>query len=234
MKIEESVRAAAGLYTVKEAALYAKMPANTLANWLYGDKSHQAVRGSRIPKSEGKFLTFLEFVEALAIRTLRNAHGLSLQKIRSGLEIAKMEYGIDYPFANKHHRTFISGGDLHITIGENPNPVQITGRNKRQQSIRPCIEQFMQDLVFDDKNTASEYIAYRYPVPSEKTTINVTMNPRYCFGDPVVAETGYRAETLWRAAVAEGSEARAAEFYEVEPHEVVAACRYCEEVGMTA
>lgn len=234
MKIEETVLTASGLYTVNEAALYAKMTPITLGRWLFGDKSHAALRGSLIPKSEGKFLTFLEFVEALAVRTLRNTHGLSLQKIRGALDMCKREYGIDYPFANRDHKVFLLGSELNITIGKNPNPVQLTGKNKRQQSIRPCIEQFMRDLVFDDKKTATEYIAYRYPVPNEAATINVTMNPRYCFGDPVVQGTGYRAETLWRAAVAEGSEDRAAQFYEVSVNSVIAACRYCEDMEIPA
>lgn len=233
MRLEETVRTSGGLYTVAEAALYAKMTPVTLGRWLYGDQSHSALRGSLIAKSEGKFLTFLEFVEALAVRTLRNTHGLSLQKIRGALDMCKKDYGIDYPFANKDHKVFLVGGDLNIVIGKNPNPVQLTGKHKHQQSIRPCIEQFMRDLVFNDKKTAMEYIAYRYPVPNE-ATINVTMNPHYCFGDPVVAGTGYRAETLWRAAVAEGSEEKAAQFYEVNVNSVIAACRYCEDMEMPA
>ena len=234
MRLEETVRTSSGLYTVAEAALYAKMRTATLGRWLYGDKSHIALRGSLISKTEGRFLTFLEFVEALAVRTLRNTHGLSLQKIRGALEICKKEYSIDYPFANRDHKVFLVGGDLNIVIGKNPNPVQLTGRNKRQQAFRPCLEQFMRNLVFDDKKTAMEFIAYRYPVPNEATTINVVMNPRYCFGDPVIQGTGYRAETLWRAAVAEGSEAVAAEFYEVNVNAVIAACRYCDDMGIPA
>jgi uncharacterized protein (DUF433 family) len=234
MRLEDTVKSASGLYTVAEAALYAKIPVNTLCYWLYGDRSHAALRGSLIPKTEGRFLTFLEFVEALAVRTLRNTYGLSLQKIRGALELAKQEYHVDYPFANREHKTFLIGSDLHIIVGDNLNPVQITGKNKRQQSMRQCIEQFMRDLQFDDKRTAVSYIAYRYPVPNEQRTINVTMNPRYCFGDPVVEGTGHRAETLWRASVAEGSEQRASELYEVKLDEVIAACRYCDEVEMAA
>ena len=60
------------------------------------------------------------------------------------------------------------------------------------------------------------------------------MDPRYCFGDPVVEGTGYRAETLWRAALAEGSESKAAEFYEVDKNAVIAACRYCGDLGTVA
>jgi uncharacterized protein (DUF433 family) len=233
MKIEDTVRNASGLYTIGEAATYAKMPITTLGYWLYGDRKHPALRQTRIAKDEGRFLTFLEFVEALAIRTLRHTYNLPLQQIRTALDICKAEYKIEYPFSDKEHQTSISGKELLINFKGNPNPVQLTGKNKRQQSFRPCVEPFMRDLVFDDKRTAKAYIAHRYPVPNEQT-INITMNPSYCFGDPVVDGTGYRAETLWKAAVAEGSEAKAAEFYEVSINHVIAACQYCDEIEMPA
>jgi uncharacterized protein (DUF433 family) len=234
MKLMETVRSSSGLYTVGEAANFAKMPVATLNYWLYGDKARPSLHQPMIGQEEGKFLTFYEFVEALAIRTLRNSYKLSLQKIRAGLEEAKQAYKIDYPFANKEHKTVIIGGDLHIFIGESENPVQLTGKGKKQQSLRPCIEQFMRDLEFDEKKMAKAYIAYRYPVPNEARTINVMMNPKFCFGEPVVDGTPHRAETLWRAALAEGSEERAAEIYEVDLPQVIAACRYCEDIELSA
>jgi len=231
MRLADTARSASGLYTVSEAALYAKMSPITLGQWLYGNKTHSPLRETIIPKDEGKFITFMEFVEALAIRTLRGSYGISLQKIRGALDEAKKTYQIDYPFSQKNHQTVICGTDLHVFINGAPNPVQLSGNGKRQQSFRPCIEQFMRDLKFNDKETAMAYVAYRYPVLNEPT-IEVTMDPRYCFGDPVVE--GYRAETLWRAALAEGSEERASEYYEVNLNAVVAACRYCEEIKMAA
>jgi uncharacterized protein (DUF433 family) len=233
MRLEDTVKSATGLYTVNEAAAYAKMPVNTLGYWLYGDRHHPALRGALIGKDEGRFLTFLEFVEALAVRTLRHTYRLPLQQIRTALDIAKKEYNIEYPFADKEHKTALCGRDLVIYFVDTPNPTQLTGKNKRQQSFQPCVEPFMRDLVFDDARTAKAYIAYRYPVPNE-ATINIIMNPRYCFGDPVVEGTGYRAETLWKAAVAEGSEDKAAEYYEVKVNQVIAACRYCDEIQMPA
>jgi uncharacterized protein (DUF433 family) len=234
MRLEDTVRRATGLYTVAEAATYAKIPINTLGYWLYGDRNHPALRGALIGKDEGRFLTFLEFVEALAVRTLRHTYRLPLQQICTALEIAKKEYHIEYPFADKEHKSAICGKDLLIYFKDTENPTQLTGKAKRQQSFQPCVEPFMRDLVFDDRRTAQAYIAYRYPVPNEQTTINIIMNPRYCFGDPVVEGTGYRAETLWKAAVAEGSEEKAAEYYEVKANEVIAACRYCDEIQMPA
>jgi uncharacterized protein (DUF433 family) len=230
MRIIESVRNSGGLYAVPEAAKYAKMPLATLRYWLYGDRIHPALRQAQIDKQEGRFLTFLEFAEALAIRELRANYHVSLTKIREAIDAAKKEYGIDYPFANKKHRTYLVGRDLHITVTDELDLVQITGRERGQKQMRPCIEQFMRDLEFDDKDTASAYIAYRWTPNDGGKPVIISMNPAYCFGEPVVVGTGYRARTLWKAAVAEGSEKKAAQNYEVDEQSVVAACRYCIEI----
>jgi uncharacterized protein (DUF433 family) len=218
--------------------------------WLYGDREHSALHQPTIIRTEGKWLTFLEFVEVLAVRTLRNQYHLSFQKIRAAVNEARHAYGIEYPFANRDHRTILIGSDLHIQLKGAPGPVGLTGKDKKQQSLRSCIEPFMENLEFDDKNTAMAFIAYRYPIPNElvkinstilskpsadiATTINIRMDPRYCFGEPVVEGTGYRADTLWRAALAESDMAKAAEYYEVKVHAVAAACNYCTEIGMVA
>ena len=50
----------------------------------------------------------------------------------------------------------------------------------------------------------------------------------------MVKGTGYTAETLYRAAVQEGSTGRAAELYEVEVQAVDAAYRYWDRLRMAA
>jgi len=251
LKIEDAARGSRGLYTVAEVARYARMSTPRLNYWLYGDRKHSALHPPTILRTEGKWLTFLEFVEVLAVHTLRNQYRLSFQRIRAAVNEARDTYGIEYPFANQDHKTYLIGNDFHIELNKGASSlVGLTGRDKKQQSFRPCIEPFMKNLEFDNKKTAIAYIAYRYPIPNEsakestivasrpsaaiETTINIRMDPRYCFGEPVVEGTGYTADTLWRAALAEGSEARAAEFYEVTVNHVLAAFQYCTEIGMVA
>src|SRR5437773_5727084 len=130
MKLEESIRTASGLYTVAEAAAYARMHVQTLKNWLYGGTAHDPLRQSQIPKAEGRFLTFIEFVEALAIRNLRANYHISFQKIRSAVNEAKSKYGVEYPFANKSHKTYLIGKDLHIVLAGEKHPIQLTGKEK--------------------------------------------------------------------------------------------------------
>ena len=234
MKIFETVEQRAGLYTVNEAAMYARMNRQTLSNWLYGSSRQDALRRAKISKDEGKYLTFVE-LEALAIRNLRINYKLPLPKIREALDVAKGEFQIEYPFAHKEHKTFIEGKDLHIVLKGEELPIQITGRKKGQSSAKLCLENFMEDLIWDnDKKVASAYIAHRYSDEVTKQNVLVSMKPERYFGAPIVEGTGHTAETLWRAALAEGSIERAAEIYEVTPAAVRAALGFCDKIEMAA
>ena len=58
-----------------------------------------------------KIVTFLDFVQALAIRRLRNEWHLPLQKIREGYYRAKKDFKLKYPFATTGVRVGLFGPD---------------------------------------------------------------------------------------------------------------------------
>ena len=219
-----------GVYSVAEAACYARMPVATLNAWFFGHQKRAPMRASGIAVDDTRAITFVDFVEALAIRALRVDHKISLQKVREAIGTARDRYGIDHPFARRDHRTVLVGKELHIFLKEDAaNPVGLTGRDAGQKSFTPCIEAYMQDLDFDEHGLARLYTAFVYE--NQK----VVMNPKINFGEPMMMENGISAETLWRAAVAEGGFERAAEIYEVKVEAVRAAYRYCNgELGMAA
>lgn len=219
-----------GVYTVAEAARYARMPVATLNAWFFGAQDRHPMQRAGIRDAETKAITFVDFVEALAIRSLRVDHQVSLQKIREAIRVAKERHGIEHPFARRDHRTVLIGHELHIYLKDDPkDPVGLTGRDSGQKSFTRCIEAYMKDLEFDAKGMARLYTAFTYQAHK------IVLNPKLHFGEPVVVENGFTAETLWRAAVAEGGFERAAEIYEVSPGAVEAAYRYCNgELGMAA
>lgn len=229
MNIIESVKQEAGLYTLGQAAMFARMPVNTLNYWLYGTKTSDPLRASQIPREEGKFITFLEFVEALAIRSLRREHNVTLPKIREAIKEAQDRYSIQYPFAQQTHKTVIVGRDIHILLN-NDVVAGLSGRDKAQRSFKPFLEPYMRNLRFDAAQMACEFIAHRYGDGDRV----IRMNPKKGFGEPLVANTGYPAETLWRAAVAEGSIEKACQYYEVDAESVAAACDYWEGLSDAA
>ena len=136
------------------------MPLNTLNYWHYGTKSRQPIRESEIQKEEGKFVTFLEFVEAVAIRSLRQERNIPLPKIREAIKEAQDKYQIKYPFAQQVHKTVVVGKDIHILLGEdatNVTMVGLSGRDKAQKSFKPFLEPYMENMRFNSEKVAARF-----------------------------------------------------------------------------
>ena len=219
-----------GVYSVAEAARYARMPTATLNRWFFGTLSAAPMNRSGIEDERNKRISFTDFVEALAIRSLRVDYGVPLQKIKEAIQNAREKHGIEHPFARKDHQTVLIDKDLHIFLKDlSDNPIGLTGKDLDQVSMKPCIEAYMKDLEYDADGMAHLYRAFAFK------NQEVVMNPQIRFGAPVLENSGYTAETLWRAAVAEGSIEKAAELYEVPIEAVEAAYRYWNhEIGTAA
>ena len=219
-----------GVYTIAEAARYARMPPATLNAWFFGLEDRPLMQRGGIQGEDFRAITFVDFVEALAIRSLRADHRISLQKIREAIRNARDRYQVEHLFARRDHRTVLIGRDLHIFLKEDPeNPVGLTGRDLGQKSFKVCLESYMEDLEYDDAGLARIYTALVHK--NQK----VILDPRIHFGEPVLAENGFTAQTLWQAAVAEGSIEQAANIYEVSVEAVEAAYRYFNrELGAAA
>jgi uncharacterized protein (DUF433 family) len=231
MNIVEAATQGVGIYSIPEAARYARMHANTLRHWFaLPSADRNALHESEIDSQDLRAISFVDFVEVLAVRSLRVNYGMSLQRIRSALREAKERYNIPHLFAHREHKTVLIDKDLHILFKDDPaSPVQITGHLKGQKSFRECIEVYMRDLDFDEKGIAKIYQAYRFGDQ------DIVLNPKVHFGEPILRSSGYTAHTLYRAALTEGSIERAARLYEVPPEAVETAYRYWNsELGLAA
>lgn len=223
MKLLDCLTAQTGLYTFREASIFARIPISTLRYWFVGNSRHAPVRKAVVDDAGVAYITFQDFIEAVAIRYLRTKFRLPLPKIREAVIEAMKLYGVQYPFSDRRHGIATDGKDLHIFLDGLVNPVQLSGKHKRQTSFKKVASPFMKDLSFDSNGTAYEYVAAIYGDTS------ITLNPHIMFGSPRVREVPYSAITLWRAARAEGDVSKAARIYEVDTAVVLASCRYCEE-----
>jgi uncharacterized protein (DUF433 family) len=220
-----------GIYTPAEAAFYARVSRRLMTRWVFGDDGGKPVIERQLGDASEKIVTFLDFVQTLAIREVRNRHGLPLQRIRQGVEAARERYGIKYPLACRH-TIYLFGdqkgeghGEMVIRIddteGIEQQYVQLTGRNRHNLLIRPVVEMFLHDLQFDpETGLASTYS----PMSSEGASI--VLNPHRRFGEPIVEPGGYTVETLWHATNAEGGIEAAAETFGVPIGEVRLANKY--------
>jgi hypothetical protein len=217
-----------GIYSPAEAAFYARVSTRMMSRWVFGDAQGKAVIDRELRDPSAKIVTFLDFIQTLAVREVRNRHKIPLQRIRAGIEAAKEKYGIDYPLACRHTIFLFSDqkaeghGEIIIRLpDEDGQYVQLTGKARGNRMMQPVVELFLDDLQFDPKTKlATEYS------PMADGDARVVLNPHCRFGEPVVLPGGYTAEALWHATNTEGGIGAAAEAYGVTVPEVTLANRY--------
>jgi uncharacterized protein (DUF433 family) len=210
-----------GIYSVAEAARYARVSTKLVDRWIFGTGPGDAVISPQARQE--KVITFIDFVQTMAIRAIRQVHKVPLQKIRQAVQIAEQEYGLSHPFARKH-TTFLAGAEISIKIGIDEQGqaeyVEASGPHRRNRLLTKVVEIYLLDLTFDDQSLASQYCAFRYG------DAVVDMKPTIRFGEPLVTSCGYSAQTLWEASKSEGSIEAAAKAYGVRAEEIEVACRY--------
>jgi uncharacterized protein (DUF433 family) len=216
-----------GLYTPAEAALYARVSTRLLNRWLYGSPSGDPVLRPQLTGEPERMVTFLDFVQAMAIRAIRIGHKVPLKKIRQAIDKAENRYGLSYPFA-RPHLTYLFDGEIVIKLGD--DYVEASGKGADNLLLGKVVELYMKDLTFGRGGLAESYRAYVWD-----KTYEISMNPKMRFGEPIVVSCGYSARALWEALQSEGSMEAAAEAYGVQPAEVEAASRYYDHIlGVTA
>lgn len=206
--VEEFISSGSGLYTLGETARYARMQPITAARWFKGDTYCNRV----FLLEDAKIITFLDFVQTLAVRNLRVHYHVPLQDIREAVNQAAKQFNISHPFAYKH-TTFLF--EKKIWIRPEGHPLtQIAGKGRGQTGMTPVIENFYRDISFDPQTGyANQYKAFEraYRSGSHK----IVMNPTLRFGEPLLDNSGYTPEALFEAAKTEGSIELAARNYGV-------------------
>lgn len=210
-----------GLYSPAEAAMYARIKTGTMARWVFGDAHGDAAFTHQI-ENESQTVSFLDFIQAMAVRAIRMQFKVSLQKIRDAVDCVQQSHGIQYPFAREHKTFVIREGSAigNLAIEIDGHLIQISGRNKRQHLIGPIAEEHMVKVRFGDGGLACEYTAWK----SDNGIIR--MNPHLRFGEPLLEGCGYSAQVLWEAVQNEGSIKDAARAYGVNEKHIRLACEY--------
>ena len=204
-----------GLYSLEEIALYARVSRRLARAWFFGGRDREATINPKI--IDGKFISFLDFVQVIAIREIRQKKGVKLEKIRQLLTVAD-EQGITYPFARKGI-AFKWHNELGLVLPDG-RLIEASGMHRGNILLKEIVVLYKEDLGYDGHGMANQYQAFKWE------DCIVEMNPKLRFGEPIVTSCGYSAQSLWEAAMDEGSVEAAARAYGVERKEVETACRY--------
>lgn len=205
-----------GLYTPQQAAYLARVTPRTLARWLHGDDRGQPALRAQLRGDTQRRVTFLDLVQVMAVRAILRERAITLAKIRDFMDHAQREYGLTYPFARRH-TTYLFDDDIVVRHGE--RIIQVTGRYKDQDLIRPVAELYMEDLSFQD-DLASAY------TPLRAGDRYILVSPHHRMGQPLVMPCGYSVEALLASVRAEGTPEAAAAVNAVTVADVRLAQRY--------
>ena len=202
-----------GIYTVSEAALYARVSSRMMSRWLFGSGNNRPVVQPQFI-AQDKLVSFLDLVQTLAIRELRMQCRLALPKFRQAIEVARDKFGLQYPFAMKNY-TFLWEDKIVIQPAEKQF-VEASGKHMGNRLL-PFIEKYLDDLSFDEADGLAT--AYR---PFKFAGVSIEMRPSIRFGEPLLP-SGYTARTIWESIRVEGGIRATAEAFGIPEVEVDAA-----------
>jgi uncharacterized protein (DUF433 family) len=212
-----------GVYAPSDAARLAHIDVQRLRRLLAG-YGFRAKSGSKrrsppvFPRDNAgrsSALTFDDLIEILYVKAFRD-HGVSMQNIRAVHDGARREFGVNHPFATRQFET--DGRRIFRRFA-------VLGRERledarlKQQVVRVVFDPLMKRIDHDEvTNDATAY----WPLGHAKP---VMIDPRYAFGEPVVAHAHVPTRVLQQAAQ-NSSRQMVARWYKVSLDEVDAAVEY--------
>lgn len=212
-----------GVYAPSDAARLAHLDVQRLRRLLAG-YSFRAKSGAqrrsppvfrRQNAGTSAALTFDDLIEILYVKGFRD-HGVSMQEIRAVHDEASREFAVSHPFATKQFET--DGRRIFrrfVHLGkESVEDVRL-----KQQVERVVFDPLMKSI---DHDALTKDATMYWPMSRSKP---VVLDPRYAFGEPVVARSHIPTRVLAQAA-ANSSKQTVARWYKVTIDEVDAAIAY--------
>lgn len=207
-----------GIYTAPEAAGLIGMNAKTLRRWLLGyDYQRDGEVAAQpplwspqyVPDEGDVLLGFRDLVEARIINALR-ARGIGLPTIRLCLDRARQIVGDLRPLSTRQFKT--DGRSIFLEITEGVDEPQLVDLKRRQGVFRRVVEPSLAGLEFGADAAERWWL-----LPTKRT---IVADPLHSFGQPTVAGHGITTARVAQAVKAEGSAARVAKLYELNPSAV--------------
>ena len=195
-----------GIYTPMDAKRLTGVSSEKVRRWLRGHSAHgkdyAPLWHSQVDIGDGEtYLGFRDLTEIRVVNQLVKA-GLSPQKVRRAIQIARDEYGLDRPLSTNRFRT--DGKQVFLLLSDEGDD-RIVDVFRNQYEIKRVVEPSFKGLEF---NEAGEPMLWRI-------ARGVLIDPNHSFGQPVEQETFVPTSVLAAAAEAEGSPMAAAKAFGV-------------------
>jgi uncharacterized protein (DUF433 family) len=200
-----------GLYTPAEASRLLGVPSGKIIRWLrghrVGDQGYSQLWRPEIDLGDDR--VYLGFRDLMEIRVADAfiSRGLSAQKVRRAIELAREMIGEERPLSTARFRT--DGRTVFLQLKKEDGSDEMVDLFLSQHVFRDIIEPSLKNIEFVDGIPSRWW-------PRGKQA-NVVVDPQRSFGQPIEAESNVPTAVLAAAAEAEGSVEAAARMWSVSP-----------------
>jgi uncharacterized protein (DUF433 family) len=209
-------------YTAGEAARYAQAAPSTARRWLDGYTYSTRV-GPRVAppvashRAGDRFLTFEDLVEVAAIAAAIR-EGVTLRRVRAAVDYARELFKVGRPLLLERFLT--DGRDLYLHELDVKDEVdRHLNASTAGQMAFPYIAEVLRHLDYDEDGKP-----YRWWPRGRDGAVLV--DPRIAFGQPVLARTGIRTDTVLDRFMAGESIDEIADEYDLTAEEVQEGVRF--------
>jgi uncharacterized protein (DUF433 family) len=208
-----------GVYEIDEAARLTGLKRARVKSWFLGRISDPTPRPVFQSDYEGTggthAISFLDLVEVFVAGQLRG-HGVSLQYIRRAHKKLKLDWQTNHPFSKQQIRT--NGKEIFASWQDDPEWETIYEVITRNRVFESIILPTLQKIDYDPRS----FLAVKWHLSD-----SVVLNPRVCFGKPIVEAVGITTHVLAASYVANAHNAKAvAEWFSIEEKDVIAAVEF--------
>lgn len=175
------------LFTLRESSAYLRTPVSTQSAWAYPRDGEPLV--TVLPRA-GRHATvpFVGFAEAFVVVVLRSA-GVPMQRIRPAVGKLTAEMGLDHALASQ--RVCRDGAELIFDYAESSGDEALLAVVRAgQRHFAEILRGYLKGITYGDDGWAQ-----RLRVPAY-ARVEVTVDPRQAFGQPLVVHGGARIEDL--------------------------------------
>jgi uncharacterized protein (DUF433 family) len=179
-------------YPVTDAARYLHIPVGTLRSWLHG-RYYPTKEGKQYfqpliqrPDANLPQISFTNLVEAHVLRSIRQIHGVRLDKVRCALDYLDQQFQMPHPLARIEFQT--DGVNLFVeSVGR-----LVSVSQHGQLAMKAVLNNLLTRVEWNEQGIATRLF------PTTRATADlaeveprrVAIDPRLSFGRPVVLGTG--------------------------------------------